>query len=105
VLDLMAATVRVLTEKDAFAVPEENALGLRTQLRRRAGGRAVAEKFERAMAQPEPTVRLRLVEKEHVYGALRDWLQVGTVDEIGQDLMQLMTELETADLRDERRGR
>jgi hypothetical protein len=40
-----------------------------------------------------------------VYGALREWLQVGTVDEIGHDLMELMTELETADLRDERRGR
>lgn len=100
----MAATVKVLTEKDAFDVPHENAVGLTVQLRGRAGGRAVAEKFVRAMAHADRTVRLRLNEKELVYGALRDWLRVGTADEIGPELIELMTELETADLRDELRG-
>jgi hypothetical protein len=101
----MAIALKVLTEKDAFEIAEDKASGLARRLRGRAGGRATADKFRRAMGQTERTVRLTLVEKEQVYGALREWLQVGSADEVGPELMTLMTELETADLRDERRGR
>jgi len=96
--------IKVLTEKRDVDIPHDNASGLVAHLRGRAGGRATADKFARAMVQAEPTVRLTLVEKEHVYGALRDWLRVGTAADIGPELMTLMTELETADLRDEFRG-
>ena len=100
---MMAATLRVLTEKDAFEIPRDDAGDLVVHLRGRAGGRATADKFTRALTQTEPIVRLTLVEKEHVYGALRDWLRAGSADDVGPELMTLMTELETADLRDERR--
>ena len=39
-------------------------------------------------------------QKRQVYGALRDWLLVGTVDDVGPKLMEVMTEIETADLHD-----
>ena len=38
-------------------------------------------------------------QKRELYGALREWLLVGTTEDVGSELMDLMTEIETTDLR------
>ena len=96
---MVGESVTIRTEKASFDVPHDNAAALVAQLRERKKGQPAADALERAMEQTRALYAPTFEQKRELYGALREWLLVGTTEDVGSELMDLMTEIETTDLR------